>query len=147
MDADTLRRLITNQRAEHVPHAFRAGAAGMADFARLIPVLRALPATELAGWLDRIDSLRATHRACLPCTAKILAYSLIAARGRLRDRAAHHQTLYDNLMRSAPAGRDYLAEVRASLGGATDSPAAAAHRRFWRAVSLDLALRPPPHSA
>ena len=43
----TIRRLINNQKEEHSPHAFRAGGAGMADFNRLYPALRRLPAEEI----------------------------------------------------------------------------------------------------
>ena len=73
MTADTIRRLITNQKAEHSPHAFRAGGAGMANFNQRYPILRSLPMDELAEWLSLIDAMRATHGGCGACCRKILA--------------------------------------------------------------------------
>jgi hypothetical protein len=142
MDADTIRRLITNQRAEHVPHAFRAGSAGMADFNALVPALRSLPSPKLARWLDLIDAIRATHRGCVPCTGKILAYSAIIADRGLPKRAARYRRLYHDLIQQAPVDRDYFAEVRASLRSEPEPPAAEAHRNFWRTVALSLPSQP-----
>jgi hypothetical protein len=38
--------MIVTQTSEYMHRAFRAGHAGMADFNRLLPVLRTLPAVE-----------------------------------------------------------------------------------------------------
>ena len=80
MTADTIRRLITNQKAEHSPHAFRAGGAGMANFNQRYPILRSLPMDELAEWLSLIDAMRATHGGCGACCCKILAYEILFTR-------------------------------------------------------------------
>ena len=140
MTADTIRRLITNQKAEHFPHAFRAGAAGMADFNQLYPVLRHLPADELEVWLQLIDAMRATHGECVACVCKILAYQMLATRERLPERSARYAALYADLYRRDKTGRDFLAEVNASLHGRPDGPAAERHKQGWQNAALELAL-------
>ena len=80
MTADTIRRLITNQKAEHSPHAFRAGGAGMANFNQRYPILRSLPMDELAEWLSLMDAMRATHGGGGACCCKILAYEILFTR-------------------------------------------------------------------
>ena len=83
MTADTIRRLITNQKAEHSPHAFRAGGAGMANFNQRYPILRSLPMDELAEWLSLIDAMRATHGGGGACCCKILADEILFTREQL----------------------------------------------------------------
>jgi hypothetical protein len=140
LPAAEIRRLILNQKEEHSPHAFRAGGAAMADFRRLAPVLAALPVAELAGWLELIEQMAETHRGCLPCTAKIRAYLLVFSRERLPEVHARHEREYRRLAIEGRAnGRDYLDEVLNSLQGDDDSPAAAAHRRWWRSLAAELA--------
>lgn len=136
----TIRRLINNQKAEHSPHAFRAGGAGMADFTRLYLVLRRLPAEEISGWMQAIDAMRTTHGECVACSCKILAYQGLITRDRLPERSEHYRALYADLFQFGTKGRDYLAEVRASLGGEPDGPAADYHKRGWRQLALELAL-------
>jgi len=136
----TIRRLINNQKAEHSPHAFRAGGAGMADFTRLYLVLRRLPAEEIAGWMQAIDAMRTTHGECVACSCKILAYQGLITRDRLPERSEHYRALYADLFQFGTKGRDYLAEVRALLGGEPDGPAADYHKRGWRQLALELAL-------
>jgi hypothetical protein len=136
----TIRRLINNQKAEHSPHAFRAGGAGMADFNRLYPALRRLPADEVAGWMQAIDAMRTTHGECVACACKILAYQRLITRDRLPKTSARYATLYTDLYRYDSTGRDFLAEVRASLRGDPDGAAAEYHKRGWRQLALELAL-------
>jgi hypothetical protein len=136
----TIRRLINNQKAEHSPHAFRAGGAGMADFNRLYPALRRLPADEVAGWMQAIDAMRTTHGECVACACKILAYQRLITRDRLPKTSARYAALYADLYRFDSTGRDFWAEVRASLGGEPDDAAAEYHKRGWRQLALELAL-------
>jgi hypothetical protein len=136
----TIRRLINNQKAEHSPHAFRAGGAGMADFNRLYPALRRLPAKEIAGWMQAIDAMRTTHGECVACACKILAYQRLITRDRLPKTSARYAALYADLYRYDSTGRDFLAEVRASLLGDPDGAAAEYHKRGWRQLALELAL-------
>jgi hypothetical protein len=140
MTADTIRRLITNQAAEHSPHAFRAGGAGMADFNRLYPELRCLPAEALPRWLSLIDAMRATHGECVACGCKIIAYEMLITHERLPRRSAHYAALYADLYGYDTTGRDFLVEVRAALRGDTAGPAAEHHKRGWRQLALELAL-------
>lgn len=140
MTPDTIRRLITNQKAEHFPHAFRAGAAGMSDFNQLFPVLSRLPAAELAEWLALIDAMRASHGECGACACKILAYEILFTRERLPTLSARYAALYAELSQYDTSGRDFLAEVRSSLRGDPDGPAAEYHKRGWRQLALEQAL-------
>ena len=140
MTTDTIRRLINNQKAEYFPHAFRAGAAGMADFNQLYPMLRSLPTDELEEWLSLIDAMRATHGECVACGCKILVYEMLLARERLPACSARYAALYADLYGYDTTGRDYLAEVRASLRGEQEGPAAEHHKRGWRQLALELAL-------
>ena len=140
MTADTIRRLITNQKAEHSPHAFRAGGAGMANFNQRYPILRSLPMDELAEWLSLIDAMRATHGGGGACCCKILADEILFTREQLPALSARYAVLYADLYGYDTTGRDFLVEVRAALRGDTAGPAAEHHKRGWRQLALELAL-------
>ena len=139
-DPETIRRLITNQNEEYTPHAFRAGHAGMGDFNRLLPVLRALPAAELEPWMDLIDEMGETHRGCLPCSCKVLVYSFLITRDILPERSAEYKKRYDQRItrHTPPEGRDYLAEVIRSLQQAPGGPEERAHKINWLVTLEDL---------
>jgi hypothetical protein len=140
LPAAEIRRLILNQKEEHSPHAFRAGGSAMADFRRLAPVFAALPPDQLANWLELIERMAETHRHCLPCSAKIRAYLLVFSRERLPELHARYEREFRRLaLQGREQGRDYLHEVLNSLQGDDDSPAAAAHRRWWRSLAAELA--------
>ncbi len=139
LTAEEIRRLILNQKQEHTPHAFRAGGAAMADFRRLAPIFAAMKPRELAAWLELIEEMADSHRGCLPCTAKIRAYLLLFSRGKLPRLHARHEAAYRALAREGRRmGRDYLGEVVESLHGNDDSPAAEAHRRWWRSLAEEI---------
>ena len=142
MKADDIRRLINNQKEEHVPHAFRAGGAAMHDFNRLYPVLRGLPGPQLARWMRLIEKMGKSHDRCLPCSSKILAYSVLFTHGLLPELCEKYTTrYYDQIRRTPPpAGRDYMAEVLTSLNQGPESPAAQLHKRNWRMLAVNLAL-------
>ena len=134
-----LRRLILNQKEEHTPHAFRGGATGMADFRRVAPALSVMTPGELEPWLDLIEEVAATHRGCLPCSAKLWAYLMVFSRDKLPDRHVSYLRRYRQHARlGADLGRNFLREVLESLQGNDDSPAAEAHRRSWRAYVIEL---------
>lgn len=136
---DEIRRLIMNQKEEHTPHAFRAGGAAMADFRRLSPLFAQMEARELARWLHLIEVMAESHRLCLPCYAKIHAYLLVFSRERLPELHARYEREYRSLAAAGRRmGRDYLGEVVDSLHGKDDSPAAEAHRRWWRSLAADI---------
>jgi len=139
-DSETIRRVITNQNQEHTPHAFRAGHAGMGDFNRLLPVLRGLPAAELEPWMDLIDEMGESHRGCLPCSCKVLAYSFLITRDILPERSAEYKKRYDQRItrHTPPEGRDYLAEVIRSVQGVPGGPEERAHKINWRVTLEDL---------
>ena len=142
MNTSDIRRRIENQKAEHVPHAFRAGGAGMEDFNSLCPVLRRLARPGLRQWMGLIDQMRATHDGCLPCTSKILAYSVLFTRGRYPELCDRYTRLYQELNSNRqPGDRDFMAEVLDSLAGRPESPAAQAHKRNWRLLADEMARR------
>lgn len=142
MTADNIRRLINNQKEEYSPHAFRAGGAAMAAFDELHPVLRELPGPALARWMRLIDKMRATHDGCLPCSSKILAYSILFTQDLLPELCERYTRLYYEQIRrnTPPAGRDYMAEVLNSLNQGPESPAAQLHKRNWRMLAEEFAL-------
>ena len=139
-DPETIRRLITNQNEEYTAHAFRAGHAGMSDFNRLLPVLRALPATDLEPWMNLIDEMGKTHRDCLPCSCKVLVYSFLITRDILPERSTEYKRLYDQSIArwNPPEGRNYLIEVIRSLQEARESPEERAHKINWQMTLEDL---------
>ena len=138
VDRDWIRRLITNQRDEHVPHAFRSGHSGMQDFNQLVPVLRKQPLSELESWLNLIDQMAHSHRECLPCLAKVTAYRLLITQGIdvLASRHEHYADLYAAILSKQAEGdqRDFMREVLDSMNSGKEHP----HREFyvtwWRAV-------------
>jgi hypothetical protein len=141
MTANDLLRLINNQKAEHSPHAFRAGGAGMADFNRIYRHIHARPAGEIANWMPHIDAMRRTHGACVACVSKILAYSILITRQSL-PRICNDYTRHYRALQSSQ-DRDYFAEIRASLDGKSDSSAALHHKRNWHTVALVFSLLEP----
>jgi hypothetical protein len=144
-DPDTIRRLITNQKHEHTPHAFRAGSSGMKDFNRLVPVLRSLPPDELVKWLKLIDQVGHSHRGCQPCTCKVRAYLILITKDILPDLHAHHLSCYHSHIKRWPPhkNRNFLAEVMASYLHDIDHPNAEAHKAWWKWV-FEVTLRPAP---
>jgi len=135
-DADTIRRLITNHREEHMAHAFRAGYGGMQDYNRLVPVLRKLPPEELSQWLDLMDEVYESHRSCQPCGCKVLSYLILISRDLLPERHAAYFSRYeDHIRRHPPAdGRDFMTEVIDSLYHGKEHPNAKKHLAWWHSV-------------
>ncbi len=139
VDRDWIRRSITNQREEHVPHAFRAGHSGMQDFNQLVPVLRQLPHGEVESWLDLIDQVASGHRECLPCLAKVTAYRLLITQGidALETRHEHYADLYAQILSKQAEGdqRDFMREVLDSMRSGKDHPHRNSYVSWWRGVA------------
>jgi hypothetical protein len=135
-DPDTIRRLITNQKEEHMAHAFRAGYSGMKDYNKLVPVLRKLPPEELSRWLDLMDEVYESHRLCQPCGCKVLAYQILISKDRLTDRHEKYLSWYQAGIRSSPphGGRDFMSEVIKSLYQGKEHQHAAIHKAWWNLV-------------
>lgn len=120
MTEDNIRRLIQNQKSEHSPHAFAGNRSGMEDFNLLYPLLSQLPSAKLRKWMRLIDAMRATHSGCGPCTAKILAYSILFTENHSPTLCQHYCGLYTAFVARHFYGkhaRDIMAEVLASLHG------------------------------
>jgi hypothetical protein len=145
---DTTRRLITNQKHEHMPHAFRAGYGGMQDFNRLVPVFRSMEPSETGRWLDVIDEVYDTHRHCQPCGCKVLAYQILISEGLLPDRHKGYLEQYREIIsRHPPAGgRDFMSEVIDSLYHGKEHPNARKHLSWWGSV-FETSLRPDEDEA
>lgn len=136
MDRDRVRRLITNQRHEHVPHAFRAGHSGMQDFNELVLLLKALPPAEMPRWLDLIDEVARSHGSCLPCLAKITAYRCLITQG-IAALQTHHDRylqLYAQILARQHEGdrRDFMREILDSMHSAQDHPHRGLYRAWWQ---------------
>jgi hypothetical protein len=134
-----IRRLITNQRYEHAPHAFRAGHAGMHDFNRLVPLLRGLPETELHTWLDLIDSVAATHAYCECCFGKILAYCVLITKAEpsMAMRHRRYKELYAICADAKPEAepRDYMKEVLDSMYHGKEHARRQTHVQHWHELA------------
>ena len=123
MTDDNIQRLINNQKSEHSLHAFAGNRGGMGDFNLLYPVLTKLPAVALRKWMRMIDAMRATHVDCVPCYAKILAYSILFTQNRAPELCERYRELYGQLVAKHYTGRRYrdiMGEVKASLHGTDD---------------------------
>ncbi len=139
VDREWIRRLITNQRDEHVPHAFRAGHSGMNDFNQLVPVLRQLFPSELESWLDLIDQVARSHRECLPCLAKITAYRLLITQGieSLTNRHEQYAHLYSQILSKQDEGdqRDFMKEILDSMHSGKDHPHRNTYVSWWSGMA------------
>lgn len=145
---ETIRRLITNQKHEHMPHAFRAGYGGMQDFNRLVPVLRSMEPRETGRWLDVIDEVYDTHRHCQPCGCKVLAYQILISEGLLPERHKSYLEQYREVIARHPpvGGRDFMSEVIESLYHGKEHPNARKHLAWWDSV-FETSLRPDEDEA
>ena len=133
LPASEIRRLISNQKEEHSPHAFRAGGAAMNDFRQLGKAFATMDAEELLPWLKKIEIMGKSHDYCLPCSAKIRAYLLIFSKDTLPYLHIRYVREYNKIIKNASnIQRDFLQEVIDSLHGNDNSPAAEAQRRSWR---------------
>jgi hypothetical protein len=131
--------LITNQRYEHVPHAFRAGHSGMQDFNQLVPILRQMPAEELESWMELIDQVAQGHGECLPCFAKITAYRLLITQG-IASQASRYEgyaSLYTQILakQGGEGGRDFMEEVLDSMHSAKDHAHREVYVSWWKGVA------------
>jgi hypothetical protein len=119
---DDLRRLITNQKSEHSPHAFKSyGRSGVSDFIFLMPRLRSdsFPRIDLEKALDLIDNVRETHRDCKSCSLKIIVFCELFTYRKHETRYAHYRSEYDRMKKAEMEehvitegiGRDYRSEI------------------------------------
>jgi hypothetical protein len=115
LDTEILRR-INNQKKEHTAHPFKAGSAGLDDFAFLYSRLQSIDVAELAQYLDLIDKVASGHIDCKSCTAKILVFCDFFTRDRLPERNAFYAAQYRNTVSQHPdQKRDYYQEVTESI--------------------------------
>jgi hypothetical protein len=147
-DPETIRRLITNQKHEHMPHAFRAGYGGMRDFNRLVPVLRSMEPSDIGRWLDVIEEVYDTHRQCQPCGCKVLAYQILISEGLLPERHKGYLEQYSEIISRHPPAvdRDFMSEVIESLYHGKEHPNARKHLSWWGSL-FETSLRPDEDEA
>lgn len=94
------------------------GRYGMAEYGQLALALAAVDTDALTTHLDTIDEVRDTHRPCLPCSLKFVAFCMAFCRGRLPERFAAYAAEYEQLLKrygSYGIERDFHAEIAAAI--------------------------------
>lgn len=114
MDPEILRR-IRNSKREHTSCALRTGAYGLEDYGILSHLLKTVPNSQLPQYLDEIDLVRHTHKTCLPCSLKFLAFSRLFSDGRLPERCARYSAEFEKLLPAYPGNRDFMGEIRLAI--------------------------------
>jgi hypothetical protein len=104
-------RIIGNARFEHNVCVMARKQYGMGEFGRLFYLMLGVNNRKLEELLDFIDEVRRSHRYCLPCSLKFLAFCRVFCGIQLPDRqAAYEREYYDRLEQYGP-GRDFMDEV------------------------------------
>lgn len=114
MDPEILRR-IRNSKREHGSCALRTGAYGLDDYGILGHLLKTVPNSQLPQYLDEIDLVRHTHKICLPCSLKFLAFCRSFSDGRLPERCARYSAEFEKLLPAYPGNRDFMDEIRRAI--------------------------------
>jgi|GEM_PF-2056397 len=114
-------RLIRNSKRRHAPCALRRDRFGMEDYGRLGHLLRSVPITQLDRFLGEIDVVRNTHRTCLPCSLKFLAFCQVFSRDRLPRRHALYIAEFRARYADHIGHRDFIAEVQEAINAAIGS--------------------------
>ncbi len=120
----------------------------MDDFNQLYPVLRALPARELAIMMSQVDEVISSHLPCISCASKALAYAILFTRGKIPKMAAVNTRRYQATSLKYPTHlddlpRDFMAEVHASLERQVGCPVEERHKRVWRNYAASITLSRP----
>jgi hypothetical protein len=108
-------RIIGNARFEHNVCLMARGQYGMGEFGRLFYLLADLSNERLQEYLDLIDEVRKSHRACLRCSIKFLAFCRFFCGIQLPVRLAGYETEYAEQVERFGPGRDFMGEVREAI--------------------------------
>ncbi len=134
----TILRLIHNSRQEHATCALARRRYGLHDYGRLGSLLPQVTLPRLSEYLAEIGEVRFTHRRCLPCTLKFLAFCQLYTGARLPEHHAAYRGEYQELLQRTDGTRDYLAEARSAIANARRQPQPAlTNVRWFRNSELD----------
>lgn len=123
-------RIIGNARFEHNVCVMARRQYGMGEFGRLFHLMLGVNNRKLEEFLDFIDEVRRSHRYCLPCSLKFLAFCRVFCEPQFPDRlASYEREYYDRIEQYGP-GRDFMDEVREAIDKARP----------------EVAPKPPPNS-
>ncbi len=108
-------RIIGNSRREHNTCLMARNQYGMGEFGRLFYLISDLDNRRLEEVLDFIDEVRASHRQCLRCSLKFVAFCRFFCGFQLRRRLPSYEDEYDHLLELFGPGRDFMCEVREAI--------------------------------
>ena len=129
MKSEEINRWIGNRFYEH-EHPFRRGGAGMEDFAKLIPFLKASDASLVVECAAKIEKLLDNTAACSSCTAKIYVYLSIIYKEISKKKSNHYtKMMYQTLQREE---RNYKSEVYGTMLEQADLLSAEEMRLFLK---------------
>ena len=104
-------RIIGNARFEHNVCLMARNQYGMREFGRLFYLASDLDKRRLEEVLDFIDEVRDSHRLCLRCSLKFVAFCRFFCGIQLPRRLASYEDEYDRLLALFGPGRDFMSEV------------------------------------
>lgn len=108
-------RIIGNARVKHNACLMAHNQYGMGEFGRLFYLISDLDKRRLEGVLDSTDEVRESHRLCLRCSLKFVAFCRFFCGIQLPRRLASYEDEYDRLLALFGPGRDFMSEVRDAI--------------------------------
>jgi hypothetical protein len=108
-------RIIGNARFKHNVCLMARNQYGMEEFGRLFYLMLDLDDRRLEESLDFIDEVRESHRLCLRCSLKFVAFCMFFCGTQLPGRLAAYEREYDYLLGLFGPGRDFMEEVREAI--------------------------------
>jgi hypothetical protein len=111
-------RIIGNARFEHNVCLMARNQYGMGEFGRLFYLISDLDKRRLEEVLDFIDEVRDSHRLCLRCSLKFVAFCRFFCGIQLPRRLASYEDEYDRLLALFGPERDFMSEVWEAIDGA-----------------------------
>lgn len=110
-----INRIIGNARFQHNVCLMARNQYGMGEFGRLFYLLSDIDAGRLEEVLDFVDEVRASHRLCLRCSLKFVAFCRFFCGTQLPRRLAAYEREYDEMLAQFGKGRDFMLEVREAI--------------------------------
>jgi hypothetical protein len=112
-------RLIRNSDRSHILCALKTGYSGMEDFGMLDIFFEKVDADSLQDYLDEIDRVRSSHRHCMICSLKFLAFCQLYSAKHLPERCREYKTEFAiklvALKKVQPGERDFLNEAKSAI--------------------------------
>jgi hypothetical protein len=104
-------RIIGNVRFKQDVCLMARNQRGLSEFGRLFYLMTNLDNRRLEEFLDFIDEVRESHRRCLRCSLKFVAFCRFFCGIQLPGRLAAYEREYDYLLGLFGPGRDFMSEV------------------------------------